>query len=77
MVTQQMIDKPRNLSVYLQTVNSYELLYAGAETKVNDFMRFWALYRPASNVQIRYLNTMDGVTVMYSGEAGSYVKSRR
>ena len=72
-----MIGQPRNLSIYLQTVNSYELLYAGPETKVNDFMRFWALYRPASQIQIRYLNTMDGVTTLFQGEAGSYVKSRR
>lgn len=72
-----MIGKPRNLTVYLQAKVGYELLYAGPETKVNDFMRFWSLYRPLSPIQIRYLDTMDGVTILYQGEAGSYIKSRR
>jgi hypothetical protein len=74
-----------NLSIYLDEASAvnntvsgkYVLLYAGPREKVKGFMKFWALYRPLSQIQVRYLNTMQGVTIEYSGEAIGYVKSRR
>ena len=66
-----------NKTVYLKTYSGYELLYANEEKKVFQFLRYWASFRPLSEIQVRYLNSMDGVTVEYTGNAFTYVDSRK
>jgi len=66
-----------NLTIYIDTPNGYALLYAGPEKKVNDFMRFWSLYRPLAIVEIRSLDLNNGIVVRYHGDSVGYLKSRR
>lgn len=66
-----------NLTVYIATSSGFELLYAGPEKKVNEFMRFWTLYRPLATIEVRAFNPDKGVIVTYRGESVGYLRSRR
>jgi hypothetical protein len=52
------------------------LLYAGPEKKANEFMKMWVMYRPLVQISVVQINTMDGDTVLFQGQASSYVNSR-
>jgi len=66
-----------NLTIYIDTPEGKALLYAGPEKKVNDFMRFWSLYRPLATIEIRSLDSDKGIVVRYRGDSIGYLKSRR
>lgn len=72
---EQLVKKPIRYTVHLQSIDGFIPIFGGEDKAIKEFMAFWSYFRPLSIIAIRYLNTMEGITVAYQGEARGYERT--
>jgi hypothetical protein len=62
------------LGVYLDHDDEMVCLFAGEIERVEGFLKFWKLYRPLTNIEVRKYTDGIGLVTIYRGEARDYTR---